>query len=103
MKKTINCRLTGAEKQCLKTKKVNQNRLQDYAPDEIAALLDVSPKRAKELQAWQNFKAFLRSASTLPKNSSARAITHWNSLKANQPQNFLMPLSAIAEPGPIPA
>ena len=56
MKKTINYRLTGAEKQSLKTKKVNQKMLQDYAPDEIAALLNASPQRAKELQALAEFQ-----------------------------------------------
>jgi hypothetical protein len=38
MKKTINYRLTLAEKQMLKTKKVSQKLLQDYAPDEICYL-----------------------------------------------------------------
>jgi hypothetical protein len=57
MKKTINYRLTDAEKQSLKTKKVNQKMLQDYAPDEIAALLNASPQRAKELQALAEFQS----------------------------------------------
>jgi hypothetical protein len=57
MKKTINYRLTGAEKQSLKTKKVSQKMLTDYAPDEIAALLDASPQRAKELQALAAFQS----------------------------------------------
>lgn len=56
MKKTINYRLTDAEKQSLKTKKVNQKRLQDYAPDKIAALLNASPPRVKELQALAEFQ-----------------------------------------------
>ena len=56
MKKTINYRLTEAEKQSLKIKKVNQKMLQDYAPDEIAALLNASPQRAKELQALAEFQ-----------------------------------------------
>jgi len=57
MKKTINYRLTWAEKQSLKTKKVNQKMLPGYAPDEIAALLDASPQRTKELQALAEFQS----------------------------------------------
>ena len=57
MKKTINYRLTAAEKQTLKTKKVSQKLLQDYAPDEIAALLEAVPQRAKELQALATFQS----------------------------------------------
>jgi len=57
MKKVINYRLTGAEKQSLKTQKVNQKMLPDYAPDEIAALLGASPQRAKELQALAEFQS----------------------------------------------
>jgi len=57
MKKNINYRLTGAEKQSLKIKKINQKMLPDYAPDEIAALLNSSPERAKELQALAEFQS----------------------------------------------
>lgn len=57
MKKTINYRLTVAEKQVLKTKKVSQKQLQDYAPDEIASLLGASPQRAKELNALAQFQS----------------------------------------------
>jgi len=57
MKKTINYRLTRAEKQSLKAKKVNQKMLQDYAPDEIATLLNASQQRAKELQALAEFQS----------------------------------------------
>lgn len=57
MKKIINYRLTGAEKQSLKAKKVSQKMLQDYAPYEIAGLLNASPQRAKELQALAEFQS----------------------------------------------
>lgn len=57
MKKTINYRLTVAEKQVLKTKKVSQKQLQDYAPDEIASLLGASTLRAKELNALAEFQS----------------------------------------------
>ena len=57
MKKTINYRLTETEKQCLKAKKISQKILPGYAPDEIAALLDASPERAKELQALAEFQS----------------------------------------------
>ncbi|RYU91408.1 Pathogenicity locus [Mucilaginibacter terrigena] len=57
MKKAINYRLTEAEKQDLKASKVSQKMLQDLAPDEIAALLNASPGRAKELQALAEFQS----------------------------------------------
>jgi hypothetical protein len=57
MKKTINYRLTTAEKQILKTKKINQKQLQDYAPDEICTLLEASPQRGKELNALSEFQS----------------------------------------------
>ena len=54
MKKTI--KLTLPEKQMLKSKKVSLKMLQDYAPDEIAALLAASPERGRELQALAEFQ-----------------------------------------------
>jgi len=57
MKKTINYRLTEAEKQTLRNQKINQKILQDYAPDEIASLLNASPQRTKELQALAEFQS----------------------------------------------
>jgi hypothetical protein len=57
MKKNINYRLTDAEKQTLKAQKINQKILQDHAPDEVAVLLNASPKRAKELQALADFQS----------------------------------------------
>ncbi|NHA03739.1 Pathogenicity locus [Mucilaginibacter sp. HC2] len=57
MKKKINYRLTLAEKQILKAKKVSQKLLQDYAPDEIATLLEASVQRARELNALAEFQS----------------------------------------------
>ena len=57
MKKNINYRLTDAEKQTLKAQKINQKRLQDHAPDEVAVLLNASPQRAKELQGLAAFQS----------------------------------------------
>ncbi|MHB8207145.1 helix-hairpin-helix domain-containing protein [Mucilaginibacter sp.] len=57
MKKTINYRLTGVEKQSLKIRKVSQKMLQEYAPDEIIALLDASPQRGRELNALAEFQS----------------------------------------------
>jgi len=57
LKKTINYKLTIAEKQLLKNKKVSQHALQDYAPDEIADLLSAPPQRARELQALAEFQS----------------------------------------------
>jgi hypothetical protein len=57
MKKTINYELTTVEKQILKIKKVNQKMLQDYSPDEIAALLAASPERTKEIHALSEFQS----------------------------------------------
>ena len=57
MKKTIIYQLTSAEKQLLKTKRISQKLLQEYAPDEIAALLEASPPRARELYALAEFQS----------------------------------------------
>jgi len=57
MKKTINYKLTLAEKQLLKAKKISQKLLQDYATDEIATLLEASPQRARELSALAEFQS----------------------------------------------
>ncbi|SIP96477.1 Pathogenicity locus [Mucilaginibacter lappiensis] len=46
-----------SEKQLLKVKKVNQKLLQDYAPDEIATLLEASSERARELNALAEFQS----------------------------------------------
>ncbi|NOW98079.1 helix-hairpin-helix domain-containing protein [Mucilaginibacter sp. SG564] len=57
MKKTINYKLTLAEKQLLKAKKISQKLLQDYATDEIVTLLEASPQRARELSALAEFQS----------------------------------------------
>ncbi|MDT3402285.1 helix-hairpin-helix domain-containing protein [Mucilaginibacter terrae] len=57
MKRNIDFELTTFEKQCLKEQKVSQKALRDYAPDEIAAMLNASPERAKELAALAEFQS----------------------------------------------
>lgn len=57
MKKNIDYEPGAAEKQTLKAKKVSLKMLRDFAPDEIAALLDASPQRAKELSALAAFQS----------------------------------------------
>lgn len=57
MKKIINYRLSPEEKQTLKNKKISQKAVQDYAADEIAALLEASPQRARELHALAEFQS----------------------------------------------
>jgi hypothetical protein len=57
MKKTINYRLNAGEKLMLKSKKVSLKMLRDYAPDEIAALLNSSPERSRELNALAEFQS----------------------------------------------
>lgn len=56
MKKNIDYALNADEKETLKQKKISQNQLREYAPDEIAAVLGASPQRAKELQALAEFQ-----------------------------------------------
>jgi hypothetical protein len=57
MKKVINYRLTQTEKRLLNNKRVTLKLLQDGAPDEIAALLDAAPQRARHLQALAVFQS----------------------------------------------
>jgi len=57
MKKSIELKLTEAEKKQLRSQKIKQAALRDYAPDEIAALLQASPQRAKELHALIEFQS----------------------------------------------
>jgi hypothetical protein len=56
MNKKIDYELSADEKQTLKERKVSQKALQDYAPDEIAAILGATPQRGKELQALAEFQ-----------------------------------------------
>jgi hypothetical protein len=57
MKKNIDFELSAEEKQKLKARKISQKMLRDYAPDEIATLLDSSPERTKELNALAEFQS----------------------------------------------
>lgn len=49
--------LSPEEKLILKQKGVSQKMLRGYAPDEIAALLNASPERTKELSALTEFQS----------------------------------------------
>jgi hypothetical protein len=57
MKKSIDFELTTGEKQRLRQRKVSLKTLRDYAPDEIAAMLDASPDRTRELVALAEFQS----------------------------------------------
>lgn len=57
MKKNIDLELTAVEKQQLKEQKVSLKTLRDYAPDEIAAMLNASPERTRELAALTEFQS----------------------------------------------
>jgi hypothetical protein len=57
MKKNIDLELTAAEKQLLRERKLSLKALRDYAPDEIAAMLNASPERTKELNALAEFQS----------------------------------------------
>jgi hypothetical protein len=57
MKKNIDFELTVVEKQKLREQKVSLKALRDYAPDEIAAMLNASPERTKELNALAEFQS----------------------------------------------
>lgn len=57
MKKNIDFELTAVEKQQLRERKVTLKALQDYAPDEIAAMLEASPERTRELAALAEFQS----------------------------------------------
>ncbi len=57
MKKTINLELTVDEKKLMKTKKIPQKELANYAIDEIIILLDANAERAKILKALFEFQS----------------------------------------------
>jgi hypothetical protein len=57
MKKKVDFRLSTEEKQTLTAQKVTLKLLQDYAPDEITAILKASPTRARELNALAEFQS----------------------------------------------
>jgi hypothetical protein len=48
--------LSREEKLLLKQQGVNQKMLREYAPDEIAAMLNASPERTRELAALAEFQ-----------------------------------------------
>ncbi|BAU55825.1 helix-hairpin-helix domain-containing protein [Mucilaginibacter gotjawali] len=62
--KTIKLDLTASEKQQLKQKGVKINRLAEYAPDEVSALINSDKQRASEVAA---LIAFQRIPSVGPK------------------------------------
>lgn len=57
MKKLVKLQLSDAEKQSLRSKKIKMSQLQDYAADEIAAMINASPDRAKEINAHIEFQS----------------------------------------------
>jgi hypothetical protein len=57
MKKKIDYKLNIGEKQILRNKKISLKMLQDYAPDEIAVLLNASAERSRELSALAEFQS----------------------------------------------
>jgi hypothetical protein len=57
MKKAIELRLTAAEKQLLKEQKISIKSLTDYAPDEIASIIQADAKRSREINALVEFQS----------------------------------------------
>jgi hypothetical protein len=57
MKKSINLLLTVPEKAILKARKISMNKLIDYAPDEIASIINANAQRAKEICALIEFQS----------------------------------------------
>lgn len=57
MKKNINLGLTSLEKALLKKQKIRINQLPEYAPDEIASILETPAQRAKEIGALIEFQS----------------------------------------------
>jgi hypothetical protein len=55
--KAIDFELTVAEKQVLKEKKISIRSLQNYAPDEIAAMLSADEDRSLKLRALSEFQS----------------------------------------------
>lgn len=55
--KRFKLELSVAEKQSLKQHKLKISQLQDYAPDEIGALLNIDEKRAKQIHALIDFQS----------------------------------------------
>jgi len=57
MKKKIELELTTEEKQLLKSKKIKISQLMDYAPDEVASILNASAERARDINALMEFQS----------------------------------------------
>lgn len=57
MKKKIELELTAEEKQLLKDKKIKISQLMDYAPDEVASMLNASADRARDINAFMEFQS----------------------------------------------
>lgn len=57
LKKSINLELTAEEKQLLKSRKISQKELLNYAIDEIITALNANPERAKTLNALFEFQS----------------------------------------------
>lgn len=57
MKKNIDFELSTTEKQQLKEQKISLKALRDYAPDEIAAMVNASAERTRELFALAEFQS----------------------------------------------
>ncbi|RFZ85191.1 Pathogenicity locus [Mucilaginibacter terrenus] len=57
MKKHIDLELNAVEKQQLRDQKISLKALRGYVPDEIAATLNASPERTRELMALAEFQS----------------------------------------------
>lgn len=57
MKKSIQLNLAAGEKLLLRKQKIIISRLPDYTQDEIAAILQASPERAREIKALIEFQS----------------------------------------------
>lgn len=57
MKKIFKLNLTKAEKLYLRKQKINCQQLADFAPDEIAVILNATSERAKEIHALIEFQS----------------------------------------------
>ncbi|GAA4341703.1 hypothetical protein GCM10023149_54160 [Mucilaginibacter gynuensis] len=57
MKKSIDLELSTEEKQLLRKQKIKLSELINYAPDEIASMIEASEERAKEINALVEFQS----------------------------------------------
>lgn len=84
MKKKIDYDLSADEKQILKQRKVTRKMLQDYAPDEIAAILQASAGRARELTALAQFQSIPSLGIGFAKELMAQGYYSLDELKGKQ-------------------